>query len=137
MVATDLLHCALMTAGMLPWQDYIVINPSTLPSDSLQKLDKFPPGVSFSNAVGALGMPGLTAYFGLLGTHTHTRHTQTRHDTRHTALLPVWLAVVHTDICDPKEGETVFVSGAAGAVGSLVGQIAKLKGTAPYHLAPA
>ncbi|ELR18448.1 zincbinding dehydrogenase family oxidoreductase [Acanthamoeba castellanii str. Neff] len=87
--------------SLLPWQDYIVINPSTHPAGppfSLQKLDKFPPGVSFSNAVGALGMPGLTAYFGLL------------------------------DIGDPKEGETVFVSGAAGAVGSLVGQIAKLKG---------
>src|SRR5207244_120352 len=32
------------------------------------------------------------------------------------------------DICDPKAGETVLVSGAAGAVGSLVGQIAKVKG---------
>src|SRR5215469_1708280 len=48
--------------------------------------------------LGALGMPGMTAYFGLL------------------------------DICDPKAGETVFVSGAAGAVGSLVGQIARIKG---------
>ena len=45
-----------------------------------------------------LGMPGMTAYFGLL------------------------------DIGRPKEGETVVVSGAAGAVGALVGQIAKLKG---------
>ncbi|WP_430708784.1 NADP-dependent oxidoreductase [Paenalkalicoccus suaedae] len=45
-----------------------------------------------------LGMTGLTAYFGLL------------------------------DIGKPKEGETVVVSGAAGAVGSVVGQIAKLKG---------
>jgi NADPH-dependent curcumin reductase CurA len=43
-------------------------------------------------------MPGMTAYFGLL------------------------------DIGQPKEGETVVVSGAAGAVGSLVGQIAKIKG---------
>ncbi len=33
-----------------------------------------------------------------------------------------------SEIAHPKEGETVFVSGAAGAVGSLVGQIAKLKG---------
>ncbi|MGP0102946.1 MAG: NADP-dependent oxidoreductase [Solirubrobacteraceae bacterium] len=47
--------------------------------------------------LGALGMPGVTAYFGLL------------------------------DIGQPKEGETVVVSGAAGAVGGLVGQIAKLK----------
>lgn len=33
-----------------------------------------------------------------------------------------------TEMCEPKEGETVVVSGAAGAVGSLVGQIAKLLG---------
>ena len=51
-----------------------------------------------STAVGVLGMPGLTAYFGLL------------------------------DIGQPKAGETVVVSGAAGAVGSIVGQIAKIKG---------
>jgi NADPH-dependent curcumin reductase CurA len=51
-----------------------------------------------STALGVLGMPGLTAYVGLL------------------------------DIGQPKEGETVFVSGAAGAVGSVAGQIAKLKG---------
>lgn len=48
--------------------------------------------------LGALGMPGMTAYFGLL------------------------------DVGAPKEGETVLVSAAAGAVGSVVGQIAKLKG---------
>jgi NADPH-dependent curcumin reductase CurA len=51
-----------------------------------------------STGLGVLGMPGLTAYVGLL------------------------------DIGRPVEGETVFVSGAAGAVGSLVGQIARLKG---------
>jgi NADPH-dependent curcumin reductase CurA len=45
-----------------------------------------------------LGMPGMTAYFGLL------------------------------DVGQPVEGDTVVVSGAAGAVGSLVGQIAKIKG---------
>ena len=45
--------------------------------------------------LGVLGMPGNTAYFGLL------------------------------DICRPRAGETVVVSGAAGAVGSLVGQIAR------------
>jgi NADPH-dependent curcumin reductase CurA len=45
-----------------------------------------------------LGMTGLTAYFGLM------------------------------DICKPKAGETVVVSGAAGAVGIVVGQIAKLQG---------
>jgi NADPH-dependent curcumin reductase CurA len=55
-------------------------------------------GVSPSHFLGALGMPALTAYVGLL------------------------------DIARFTEGETVFVSGAAGAVGSLVGQIARLKG---------
>lgn len=49
--------------------------------------------------LGIIGMTGLTAYFGLL------------------------------EIGKPKEGETVVVSGAAGAVGSTVGQIAKMKGT--------
>ncbi|WP_434380397.1 NADP-dependent oxidoreductase [Melittangium boletus] len=48
--------------------------------------------------LGVLGMPGQTAYVGLL------------------------------EIGQPKAGETVFVSGAAGAVGGLVGQIAKVKG---------
>jgi len=48
--------------------------------------------------LGTLGMPGYTAYFGLL------------------------------HVTDPQEGETVLVSGAAGAVGSIVGQIAKIKG---------
>jgi NADPH-dependent curcumin reductase CurA len=48
--------------------------------------------------VGGLGMPGWTAYFGLL------------------------------DIGQPKPGETVVVSAASGAVGSIVGQIAKIKG---------
>ena len=48
--------------------------------------------------LGILGMPGMTAYFGLL------------------------------ERGQPKAGETVFVSGAAGVVGSAVGQIAKIKG---------
>lgn len=54
--------------------------------------------LSPSLSVGVLGLNGITAYFGLL------------------------------DVCDPKEGETVVVSTAAGAVGSCVGQIAKIKG---------
>ncbi len=55
-------------------------------------------GIPLSAYLGTLGMPGFTAYFGLL------------------------------DIGKPKEGETLLVSGAAGAVGSVVGQIAKIKG---------
>lgn len=61
-------------------------------------LRKVPPGFPPSAALGVLGMTGLTAYFGLL------------------------------DIGRPKEGETVVVSGAAGAVGMTVCQIAKIKG---------
>ncbi|PKQ61693.1 NADP-dependent oxidoreductase [Labilibaculum filiforme] len=53
---------------------------------------------ALSSYLGVLGMTGLTAYFGLL------------------------------EIGKPKAGETVVVSGAAGAVGGIVGQIAKLKG---------
>ena len=49
--------------------------------------------------LGVLGMPGMTAYVGLLGAGAY------------------------------KDGDTVFVSGAAGAVGSIVGQIAKIKGS--------
>jgi NADPH-dependent curcumin reductase CurA len=59
---------------------------------------KLPPGVSPTAAMSVLGVTGLTAYFGLL------------------------------DVGKPKAGETVVVSAAAGAVGSIVGQIAKLKG---------
>lgn len=77
--------------GMLGWQDYNVADGATL-----QKLD--PSLAPIQTSLYALGMPGMTAYFGFL------------------------------DICQPKEGETVYVSGAAGAVGSLVGQIAKIKG---------
>jgi len=72
------------------------VNPSQIelnvvPSEIIQ-------GLSESLLLGACGMPGNTAYFGLL------------------------------ELCQPKSGETVVVTGAAGAVGSLVGQIAKLKG---------
>ena len=62
-------------------------------------LQKIDPSLAPVTAfLGILGMTGLTAYFGLL------------------------------DIGQPKAGETVVVSGAAGAVGSAVGQIAKIKG---------
>ena len=60
---------------------------------------KIDPDVApITTSLGILGMTGLTAYFGLL------------------------------DIANPQPGETVVVSGAAGAVGSAVGQIAKIKG---------
>ncbi|MBO0951858.1 NADP-dependent oxidoreductase [Fibrella forsythiae] len=80
-----------LVTGSLPWA-----TRSVLPGKSLKKIDASlaPP----SYYLGILGMPGLTAYFGLL------------------------------DIGNPQPGETVVVSGAAGAVGIIVGQIAKIKG---------
>src|SRR6266567_5661716 len=77
--------------GMFGWQDYALSN-----GQGVRKID--PALAPISAALGVLGMPGLTAYFGLL------------------------------EICNPQPGETVVVSGAAGAVGSLVGQIAKIRG---------
>jgi NADPH-dependent curcumin reductase CurA len=61
-------------------------------------LDKAPPGLEPRLLLGPLGMAGVTAHYGLL------------------------------EIGQPKEGETVLISGGAGAVGSMVGQIAKIKG---------
>jgi NADPH-dependent curcumin reductase CurA len=77
--------------GMTKWQAYSVSDGT-----GIMKLD--PSLAPISTAVGVLGMPSLTAYFGLL------------------------------DIGQPKEGETVVVAAASGAVGSVVGQIAKIKG---------
>lgn len=77
--------------GMLGWQEYAVVRGA-----ELRKID--PSLAPISTALGVLGRPGLTAFFGLL------------------------------DVCDPQRGETVVVSGAAGAVGMVVGQKAKIKG---------
>lgn len=55
-------------------------------------------GIPLTNYLSVLGPTGLTAYFGVL------------------------------DVCQPKPGETVLISAAAGAVGSVAGQIAKIKG---------
>lgn len=80
-----------IVTGMLGWQLYSVAT-----AQELVKID--PTLAPVTTALGMLGMPGLTAYFGLL------------------------------EIGRPKEGETVVVSGAAGAVGMTVCQIAKIKG---------
>ena len=77
--------------GMLGWQQYAISDGS-----GLRKID--PKAAPISTALGVLGMPGLTGYFGLL------------------------------DVANPAPGETVMISGAAGAVGSVAGQIAKIKG---------
>ena len=80
------------------WQEYAISNGA-----GARKLD--PAAAPVSTAVGVLGMPGLTAYFGLL------------------------------DVCGVKAGDTVVVSGAAGAVGATVGQIAKIKGARAVGIA--
>jgi len=78
-------------SGMFGWQQFGLSDGT-----GLNKIDAS--RAPMSAFLGVLGMPGVTAWVGLL------------------------------DICQPKEGETVVVSAASGAVGSVVGQIAKLKG---------
>src|SRR5438093_4737768 len=73
------------------WQTHAVASGTIV-----RKLD--PKLAPISTALGVLGMPGMTAYVGLL------------------------------DIGQPKAGETVVVSAASGAVGAVVGQLAKIKG---------
>ena len=73
------------------WQDYALSD-----GHDLARLGENPPNAS--HALGILGMPGFTAYMGLL------------------------------DIGQPKQGETLVVAAATGPVGATVGQIGKLKG---------
>ena len=81
-----------LVSSMFGWREMFVA-----PASALEKLPRAV-NVPDQAFLGVLGMPGLTAYAGLL------------------------------EIGQPKAGETVFVSGGAGAVGSVVAQIAKLKG---------
>jgi NADPH-dependent curcumin reductase CurA len=82
----------------LGWQEYAISDGT-----GARKVD--PTLAPISTSLGVLGMPGATAYFGLL------------------------------EIGKPLWGETVLVSGAAGAVGSLVGQIARIKGCTAVGIA--
>jgi NADPH-dependent curcumin reductase CurA len=77
--------------GMLGWSE-MGVSDGVL----LRKLDTT--HIPLSAYLGAVGMPGMTAWYGL------------------------------TQIMQPKEGETIVVSAASGAVGSVVGQLAKLRG---------
>jgi NADPH-dependent curcumin reductase CurA len=77
--------------GLFGIQEY-----ATLAGEALTPID--PGAAPLTAYLNALGMPGMTAYFGLL------------------------------EVGKPQEGDTVVVSGAAGAVGASTGQIAKLKG---------
>ena len=73
------------------WQKYCKTN-----SNNIRRID--PDIAPIQTAVGVLGMPGMTAYFGLF------------------------------EICKPIPGDTLVVSAASGAVGQLVGQLGKLAG---------
>jgi NADPH-dependent curcumin reductase CurA len=83
-----------LVQGITGWQDYLVLHEDAkgyvrLPAD---------PGISLPTLLGACGMSGVTAYYGM------------------------------TDITPAQPGETVVISAAAGSVGSIAGQIAKIQG---------
>ena len=80
-----------IVACQIGWQEYAVV-----PAHTARVID--PSIAPISTALGVIGMPGLTAYHGLLA------------------------------VGQPRPGETVLVSAASGAVGAVVGQIAKLNG---------
>ena len=83
-----------LVAGFGGWQEYSVVDGGA--PGALRKVDAS--RIPLSAYLGAVGMPGITAWYGL------------------------------TQICQPKEGETVVVSAASGAVGGVVGQLAKARG---------
>lgn len=82
--------------GMIPTEEYSVI-PGEIANSMVRKLDN-PYNLDPKLFVGALGMPGLTAYSSFYA------------------------------IGEPKKGETIFISAASGAVGQIVGQLAKHEG---------
>ncbi|AXR83339.1 NADP-dependent oxidoreductase [Natrarchaeobaculum sulfurireducens] len=87
----DALEPGDVVTGELLWAEHAVAD-----ADDLRRVD--PDLGPVSTALGVLGMPGVTAYWGLL------------------------------DVGEPTPGDTVVVSAAAGAVGSVVGQLAQLAG---------
>lgn len=87
-------HSGDKVIGVGGWQQYSIVDGAA--PGVLRKVDTT--HIPLSAYLGAVGMPGVTAWYGL------------------------------TQICLPKEGETVVVSAASGAVGSAVGQLAKARG---------
>jgi NADPH-dependent curcumin reductase CurA len=87
-----------LVRGFTGWQDHAV-----LAAKPLRKLE--PSDLPIQTNLGVLGMPGMTAYVGLL------------------------------NIGQPKPGETVVVAAATGPVGSMVGQIARIKGARAVGIA--
>ena len=88
---TSLFSTGEIVEGSFGWQSYALSNGL-----GLRKIN--PELGPIQSSIGVLGMPGLTAYFGLL------------------------------DVCQPIAGDTVVVSAASGAVGQIAGQIAKIMG---------
>jgi len=82
-----------LVVGMGGWQEYSVVDGD---ARAIRKVDTA--HVPLPAYLGAVGMPGVTAWYGLL------------------------------KICEPKAGDTITVTAASGAVGSVVGQLAKAKG---------
>ena len=80
--------------GMGGWQEYSVVDGNA--PGMLRKVET--QHIPLSAYLGSVGMPGVTAWYGLM------------------------------KICEPKAGQTIAVSAASGAVGSVVGQLAKAKG---------
>jgi NADPH-dependent curcumin reductase CurA len=93
-----------LAIGHFGWREYLTLPPDAKWGEDahewrgIPRVQRLPSGVSPSQALGVLGTNGLAAYFGMLRA------------------------------AKIKEGDTVLVSGAAGATGSIAGQIAKLKG---------
>lgn len=85
-----------IVTGMLPTEEYSVV-PASVANNEVRVLDN-PYNLDPKLFVGALGMPGLTAYSSFY------------------------------DIGKPQKGETIFISSASGAVGQIVGQLAKHAG---------
>jgi NADPH-dependent curcumin reductase CurA len=87
--------------GMGGWQEYTVLNAAT--PGVLRKVDASV--IPLSAYLGAVGMPGVTA----------------------------WVGLIH--LIEPKAGETIVVDAASGAVGGVVGQLAKARGCRAVGLA--
>jgi len=90
-----------LIVGGLGWQEYAILSKDNIPKHNTSyplPVSKMIPGITPEMALNACGGVGMTAYFGLLR------------------------------VGELIEGQTVLVSGAAGATGSIVGQIAKIKG---------
>ena len=83
------------SSGLLPLVSTQVVSAATLASGSVWPLKGVLDEAHISHGIGILGMPGATAYGGLV------------------------------EVLRPVKGQTLFVSAASGAVGGLVGQIAK------------